>query len=86
MPFTATSTPPYLPVGNIAQPLLTTPYTGTVLKGEYRLLTIFTKTGQITTNDDVQFDNPANPANTATNLYNPGYPFLAAQQGIRGGP
>ena len=46
-----------------------TPYTGTTLKGEYRIVTLFTRTGQITSNDNVQFDNPANPAN---GTYNPG--------------
>ncbi len=86
---TAKTTPPYLPIGNISQQLLVspfTPYAGAQLKGEYRLVTVFAKTGQITTIDDVQFDNPAHPANQITKVYNPSYPFLAAQQGIRGGP
>jgi len=51
--------PVFLPVGNIQQRLLSTPYTGAQLKGEYRLVTLFARTGQITTADDVQFDNPA---------------------------
>ena len=49
------------------------------LQGEYRIVTLFTRTGQITTSDNVQFDNPLNPANGST--YNPGYPFLAVEQG-----
>jgi hypothetical protein len=51
------------------------------LQGEYRIVSLFTRTGQITTSDDVKFDNPLNPANGTT--YNPGYPFLAAEQGGR---
>ena len=50
-----------------------------LVTGEYRIVTLFTRTGQITTNDDAEFDNPLNPANGST--YNPGYPFLAAAQG-----
>jgi prepilin-type N-terminal cleavage/methylation domain-containing protein len=79
--------PVYLPVGNIKQQLVLSslPYTGPSLKGEYRIVTLFTRTGQITTNDNVQFDNPVNPANGS--IYNPGYPFLATEQGLpRGGP
>ena len=77
--------PVYLPVGNIKQQLVLsgTPYTGPALQGEYRIVTLFTRTGQITSNDNVEFDNPVNPANGKT--YNPGYPFLATEQGTRGG-
>jgi len=79
-----TTLPPYLPIGNIQQTLASTPYPGPRIQGEYRLLTVFTRTGQLTTADDVQFDNPAyEQVNGFT--YNPNYPFLAAQQGIRGG-
>ena len=80
--------PPYLPVGVIQSQLLAgTPYTGTQLKGEYRLTTLFTRTGQIITSDNLLFDNPLNPANQNTTppSYNPSYPFLPAQQGLRGG-
>ena len=79
--------PVYLPVGNIKQQLVLpgTPYAGPSLQGEYRIVTLFARTGQITTNDNVQFDNPVNPANGS--VYNPGYPFLASEQGTpRGGP
>ncbi len=79
--------PVYLPVGNIKQQLQlsSTPYTGPALKGEYRIVTLFTRTGQVTTNDNVEFDNPANPLNGTT--YNPNFPFLATEQGTpRGGP
>jgi prepilin-type N-terminal cleavage/methylation domain-containing protein len=76
---------PYLPVGTIKQQLISTtnPYTGPSLQGEYRIVSLFTRTGQVTSNDNVLFDNPANPANGST--YNPGYPFLATEQGARGG-
>ena len=42
-------------------------------------MTLFARTGRITTSDNVQFDNPSSPANGST--YNPAYPFLAAEQG-----
>jgi len=78
--------PVFLPIGNIPQQIALPAPPAAVprIQGEYRLVTLFTRTGQITTADDVQFDNPANPANGS--LYNPNYPFLAAQQGSRGGP
>jgi hypothetical protein len=72
----------YLPVGNIQQQLTSTPYTGPKLQGEYRIVSLFTRTGQITSSDDVQFDNPVNPSNGTT--YNPLYPFLAIEQGTKG--
>jgi prepilin-type N-terminal cleavage/methylation domain-containing protein len=78
-----TGQPVFLPVGTIKQQLAlaANPYTGQSLQGEYRIVSLFTRTGQITTSDDVQFDNPVQPANGTT--YNPGYPFLAAEQGAR---
>ncbi len=76
---------PYLPIGNILQiPGVTPiPYPGPKLKGEYRLVTVFTRNGQIATNDNVPFDNPAAPQNGQN--YNPSLPFLQAQEGITGG-
>jgi hypothetical protein len=75
--------PVYLPVGAIKQQLVqpANPYSGQSLQGEYRIVSLFTRTGQITTSDNMQFDNPVSPANGST--YNPGYPFLAAEQGGR---
>jgi prepilin-type N-terminal cleavage/methylation domain-containing protein len=75
------SSPPYLPLPQSAGASL---FNGAAIKGEYRLVTLFTRTGQITTNESVPFDNPSSPAN-ATTGYNPSYPFLAAQQGAIGG-
>ena len=77
--------PVFLPVGNISQQLISTtnPYAGPSLQGEYRIVTLFTRTGQVTSNDNPQFDNPLSPANGTR--YNPGYPFLATEQGTKGG-
>jgi hypothetical protein len=58
-------------------------FNGAAIKGEYRLVTVFTRTGNITTLDMVPFDNPAAPANTTS--YNWNLPFIQAQQGVRGG-
>ncbi len=46
-------------------------------------MTLFTRTGQIVTNDNVEFDNPVNPTNGT--LYNPSFPFLPTEQGSKGG-
>jgi hypothetical protein len=74
-----------LPIGNIPQQSLQgATYPGPKLKGEYRLVTVFTRNGQITTNDNVFFDNPLAPQN-GPGTYNAGFPFLQAQQGITGG-
>jgi prepilin-type N-terminal cleavage/methylation domain-containing protein len=80
--------PPYLPVPqglNQSSTTLTQAASlfpgGGVIKGEYRLVTLFTRTGQITTNDDVPFDGN----NLGTANYNPSLPFLQAQQGVRSG-
>ena len=73
--------PVYLPLGTINQQLVQSgnTYTGPALSGEYRIVTLFARTGRITTSDDAQFDNPLSPANGST--YNPNYPFLAVEQG-----
>ncbi len=70
--------PPYLPLPQGIAPTL---FNGSELKGEYRLVTLFTRTGLITTNEDVPFDT----VNVGTANYNPSVPFLQAQQGVRGG-
>jgi prepilin-type N-terminal cleavage/methylation domain-containing protein len=78
----AGSAPPTLPVGTIA-PGLTPPfYSGPAIKGEYRLISLFARTGQTTTNDVVYFDNPTAPQ---SGTYNPNYPYLQIQQGAIGG-
>jgi len=45
-----------------------------VLKGERRIVTLFTRTGQVTTNDNPTF-----------NVFNVNQPFVEAQQGVSGG-
>jgi prepilin-type N-terminal cleavage/methylation domain-containing protein len=77
-PSTLVTTSPYLPV---PQGLAPTRFNGLELRGEYRLVTVFTRTGQLTTNENMPFDNPITPANGSS--YNPNLPFTAAQQGAR---
>jgi len=75
---------PALPIGNIAQQLLQgAPYPGPKLKGEYRLVTVFARNGQISTNDNALFDNPLAPQNGQA--YNANFPYLQAIEGIAGG-
>ena len=76
---------PSLPIGTIQRVpgSVNVPYNGPQIKGEYRLVSFFARTGQITTNSDVFFDNPANPQNGT--IYNPSIPYLEVQQGINGG-
>jgi prepilin-type N-terminal cleavage/methylation domain-containing protein len=57
--------------------------TGAELKGEYSLVTLYSRTGQILVNSPPRFDNPVHPANGSS--YNLNLPFLDAQQGVRGG-
>ena len=77
---------PYLPIGEIQQiPGQTpTPYGGPRLKGEYRLVTVFMCNGQIVTNDNVVFDNPA-LAVLQNRPYYASLPFLQATEGLTGG-
>jgi prepilin-type N-terminal cleavage/methylation domain-containing protein len=80
-PRTSSTTAPLLP---LPAGLASTLFNGLELKGEYRLVTLFSRTGHITTNDNATFDNPASPA--MGSAYNPNLPFLAAQQGVSGRP
>ncbi|MGC8641511.1 MAG: pilus assembly FimT family protein [Isosphaeraceae bacterium] len=57
--------------------------TGAELKGEYSLLTVYSRTGQILVSTPPRFDNPMLPANGIK--YNANLPFIEAQQGVRGG-
>lgn len=59
-------------------------FNGLEIKGECRLVTLFTRSGQITTSDNVPFDG-ADVGNTAAPLYNANLPYLQAQQGISQG-
>jgi prepilin-type N-terminal cleavage/methylation domain-containing protein len=83
-PTVDTSNPPLLPVPQGLAPLR---FNGAELKGEYRVVTLFSRTGQITTNENPPFDAVDFLATGATNgNYNTSFPFLQAQQGVRGGP
>ena len=72
---------PLLPLPQGRAPTL---FNGLEIKGEYRLVTLFARGGQITTNENPKFDDPAAPTTGST--YNPNLPFVAAQQGVNGRP
>ena len=74
----AKSSPPYLPVPKGLAPAL---FGGQEIKGNYGLLTLFSRTGQISANQNMTFD----AANVGTTSYNLTLPFVPAQQGISGG-
>jgi len=76
-PNPAATAAPFLPIQQAIAPAR---QGGLPLKGEYRLVTIFSRTGHMSTNENVPFDNPAAPATGKS--YNPNLPFLAAQQGV----
>ena len=78
-PSSSAGTAPLLPLPQGFAPTL---FHGIELKGEYRLVTLFTRTGNITTNENPTFDNPSAPTTGST--YNPNLPFLPAQQGVSG--
>jgi prepilin-type N-terminal cleavage/methylation domain-containing protein len=69
---------PLLPAGVLQS--TTTPYPGPYLKGQYWLVTLSARTGQIVSTESPGFDNPSHPAGSK---YDPGMPFYAAQQGAR---
>lgn len=77
----------YEPVGTSAPRLpitqgLTSPSgLDTFLKGEQRILTLFTRTGQTLINPSANFVAPG-----GTTYDRPDRPFISAQQGARGGP
>jgi hypothetical protein len=77
-PSTTATNPPFLP---LPAGLLSST-NGRVLKGENRLVTLFTRSGQVSTSEIINFD----VANAGTANYNTNLPFLQAQQGVRGGP
>ncbi len=89
---------PYLPLPQGMAPVLFSgqpaPFSGQELKGEYSLITLFTRTGQLVSNSDMPFlfnpssggftNNPPAGANPFQ-YYSPNYPFIQAQQGVQGG-
>jgi prepilin-type N-terminal cleavage/methylation domain-containing protein len=79
------SSPPYLPLpagASLPAGYSTLFAGGGAINGEYRLVTLFTRTGQVTTNEEVRVDATAN---IAAGAFNTSVPFLQAQQGVRGG-
>ncbi len=78
-PSTSVTAAPYLP---LTQGLAPNRFNGLEIKGEYCLITLFARTGQITTNANPQFDNPSAP--TTGKTYNPSLPFVDAQLGVSG--
>lgn len=75
---------PTLAVGVFAPPPVgedPVPYSGPAIKGEYRLLTLFARSGQIASGESALFENPAQDA-TDKRPYNVNLPFTQAQQGV----
>jgi prepilin-type N-terminal cleavage/methylation domain-containing protein len=74
---------PYLP---LPQGLAPTRFNGLELKGERRLVTLFARTGQTTTNENPPFDTPVvtTTGTASATSYNPNLPFQEAQQGVSG--
>lgn len=56
-------------------------FAGQVIKGEWALLTLFTRTGQVVSVESPPFDNPL--AVTKNRPFNVNIPFIASQQGVR---
>lgn len=82
-PSPSRAAPPHLPVPYGLAPTM---FPGDEqIKGEYALVTIFNRTGEIIVNSNMRFDNPLNPINT-TYGYDPNLPFLPSRQGVNGGP
>ncbi len=81
---------PYLPLPQGLAPAL---FSGQEIKGEYSLITLFTRTGQILVNENMPFlfnqsaggftNNPP-VGSTLAQDYSPNYPFIQAQQGVQG--
>ena len=65
--------------GGTPYPFPNDPLGTRALKGERRLMTLYTRTGQLVTNQVETFDATPIPPGPG-----PNYPFLAPQQGIRG--
>jgi len=86
IPLNTTSPPYYLP---IAQPgsAAAASYPGPYLKGQYSVLTLFARTGQITVNSNPPFLYDSTVGyNNQTGVYNPFNPFIPAELGANGGP
>ncbi len=83
----ATQTGPFLPLPQgfaPAPPAAGAFPGGGQINGEYRLVTLFSRTGQVTTNDNVTFDSLIS-ALAQNRSFNVNLPYVLAQQGVRGG-
>jgi prepilin-type N-terminal cleavage/methylation domain-containing protein len=92
------TTNPFLPLPQGLAPALFSgqpaPFSGQEIKGEYSLITLFTRTGQLVSNSDMPFlfnlsaggftNNPPLGPNPFQ-YYNHNYPYIQAQQGVQGG-
>ena len=74
---------PFLPLPKGLFPTLFS--SGAELKGEYRLITLNARTGQLSTDENMGFD-PNLSTDIKAGTYNANYPFLEAQLGVKGGP
>ena len=75
----------YLPIGNIKQQLSSgSPFSGPTIQGEYRIVSLFTRTGQVTSNDNVGVRQSSESGNTGRHITRH-FPFLATEQGTLGG-
>jgi hypothetical protein len=67
---------PSLPLGTVTSSTSVPPYTGPTIKGQYYLLTLFARTGNVTALDSPAFSNP-------NGTYFAGLPYVPSQQGAR---
>jgi prepilin-type N-terminal cleavage/methylation domain-containing protein len=80
-PSSAVTSAPFLPLPQGVAPTL---FGGLELRGPNTLVTIFTRSGNVSTNENPPFDNPTTPANGST--YSADFSFREAQQGTSGAP
>ncbi len=78
--------PYYLPIAQSGGVNSNT-FPGPYLKGEYSVLSLATRTGNLAVNQGVPFFFDTNIGyNGQTGTYNPSNPFIQAEQGVNGGP
>jgi prepilin-type N-terminal cleavage/methylation domain-containing protein len=80
-PSTSVASAPLLPLPRGVAP---SRFAGAEIKGEYRLVSVFARTGRISTNKNMAFDQL--PASSSAAGYDPNRPFVAAQQGMTNAP
>jgi prepilin-type N-terminal cleavage/methylation domain-containing protein len=77
---------PYLPIGTVTpfSPLVGSPSPWSYIAGEYRIVTLFSRTGKVSTVDNVEFDNPLSPILGTKAGYDTTFPFIGIVQGSQG--